>query len=56
MKRISRGDRVHVKGSNDGNVFEVEHVLRLAKERKHMAVFKGTCHRIAISSLEKIGE
>ena len=56
MKRIKEGDIVRIKGSNDGKVFEVEHVMRLAKERIHMAVFKGTCHRIAISSLEEIGE
>ena len=55
MKRIKRGDKVRIKGSNEGYEFEVEHVLRLAECRTHMAMLKGTGGRIAISSLEKIG-
>lgn len=55
MKKIKRGDSVRIKGGNEGKEYEVEHVIRLADNRTHMAMLKGTCHRIAISSLEKVG-
>ena len=54
MKRINRGDRVRVKGGNVGEEFEVEYIIKLKDNRTHVAIFKGTSIRIAISTLELV--